>query len=269
MNKVFLASLFLMLIALPSSAQRFGNAITVSGDQIIAGDGESQVHAGITYLFSMADKAQVSAESHLYSDVDASSRDGFGASTYADEDLLLVGSSFGEKVFSFKRDGQNNWIPGHEIVGDYRGFGSVVTMAGAFVAVASPAADSVSIYVHTDTGFEHQQDIAAPESGINFGTAMQFVGTDLFVGAPQAGNGAGSVYVYSRSESGSWEPHTDETLRNRYVEEGTLKGSALASNGHLLAVGAPGFDRNTGTVLLFAKVNPAYISRHSVSFQSI
>ncbi|MBT6199924.1 MAG: choice-of-anchor B family protein [Bacteroidetes Order II. Incertae sedis bacterium] len=273
MYRLILPLLFLLTIS-PAAAQRFGNAVAVSQNEIIAGDGESQVHPGIVYVFDIDDSGNGVTTQKLSSGLSTDERDGFGQSVAATDDALIVGSSFQQTVTVFNRTTEGDWAQQHVLSGSYEGFGTVVSISEKFAAVSDPGnaerSGTVSVFQRTTTGLEHMQDVSLDSLGVNsaFGASMTFIGNELFVGAPNHSDATGSVFVYQLQE-GVWMPHSESTLRTRYIEDGMRTGTALATDGTFLAVGSPGFDRNTGTVFLYSKgENEWTLSGRVASFSS-
>lgn len=121
-------------------------------------------------------------------------------------------------------------------------FGRALASDGTILAVGQPVnwygPGKVYLYAADPSGrLVEQQRIAASDSSRmdDFGRALALEGNTLAVGAPRKGDGAGTVYLFERSGSGSpWR----ETARLAAPVGGEF-GSALALAGDDLFVGAP------------------------------
>ncbi len=139
------------------------------------------------------------------------------------------------------------------------GFASAIALHGdeLFVArsggnEARPAADGARIFVYGRSGerwvSRGEIDPGEAQTG-GFGTALA-AGRDLVaVGAPGK-RAAGSVLVYERRH-GAWA--LAATLAGLDGREGDGFGAALALDGNLLVVGAPGVDSARGAVYAFRR----------------
>ncbi|MBM3977024.1 MAG: hypothetical protein FJ299_08550 [Planctomycetes bacterium] len=147
-------------------------------------------------------------------------------------------------------------------------FGSAVALAGESVAVGALGSKfyvpgAVFLFERTDQGWQQLEKLAissAPNAA-EFGFALALDGEQLFVGAPglsSSGPGRGAVYVYRRQGS-DWI--LDTLLEPTSTANFQRFGHALALDGDLLAVGAPGSSPNgitapwtDGSVSLFRRM---------------
>jgi choice-of-anchor B domain-containing protein len=100
---------------------------------------------------------------------------------------------------------------------------------------------------------------AAPLSpAIGFGSAVAIAGDEVLVGRPglvlgfpMPASETGAVHVYRRDGAGRWVESSTVTAEGISIEDGF--GSAIAVEGNVLAVGAPGTAENRGAVYLFER----------------
>jgi len=93
---------------------------------------------------------------------------------------------------------------------------------------------------------------------IGFGTAVAVVGGEVLIGRPGLVSSfplppsqTGAVLVYRRGQGGQWAPVASITAKGLRIEDGF--GQALATDGKLLAVGAPGTAEGRGAVYIFQR----------------
>ncbi|MGH7510912.1 MAG: choice-of-anchor B family protein [Gemmatimonadales bacterium] len=93
---------------------------------------------------------------------------------------------------------------------------------------------------------------------IGFGSAIAISGNEILVGRPGLVPGfpmppaqTGAVLVFRRDPVGQWAQTASVTVSDLTVEDGF--GSAIAVDGRLMAVGAPGADEGRGAVYLFER----------------
>ena len=132
-----------------------------------------------------------------------------------------------------------------------------VALSGSTLAIGAPLAGqggTVTIYRSGPGGWEELARLA-PEGdaeGEGFGAAVALSGDTLAVGAPLADEGAGTFYVYERSEDG-WHQvlrFVRDVWYDGLVVEGLPHtGAAVALHGDRLVVGSPG----TGQVEAFVR----------------
>lgn len=99
------------------------------------------------------------------------------------------------------------------------------------------------------------------ESADHFGAAVDIAGDVVVAGAPKwgyPGDGDGAAYVFRRSPQGEWllEASLTASDRDDGFQYDQHFGEAVALNGKMIAVGAPGYDNpaitdNTGAVYIF------------------
>jgi hypothetical protein len=157
----------------------------------------------------------------------------------------------------------------------YDNFGASLTVQTDTLLVGAPGvnqedaqnAGAAFIFKRGKTGWEEIQRLSPDplQTDSGFGKSVAIDGDTLAVGAiyeynPQAGNGSGAVYVYTRNSDG-WQMQA--RLRAPDGAPFDLFGWDLALQGDLLAVSAraaesPAGARNAGTVYLFQRSDGAW-----------
>lgn len=118
---------------------------------------------------------------------------------------------------------------------------------------------SLSLAVAAGLGAQSFPPGRGPVSqAIGFGSAVAIAGDQVLVGRPgmvlgfpMPASQIGAVYIYSRDAGGRWVESSTVTADGISIEDGF--GSAIAIEGNLLAVGAPGTAEKRGAVYLFER----------------
>mgnify|MGYP001110122320 CR=1 FL=1 len=171
-------------------------------------------------------------------------------------------------------EGQGSPIYSEELQ-SYDNFGAALAVQADTLLVGAPGvnqehvqnAGAAFVFESRDAGWEEVQRLSPEpqQTDSGFGKSVALDGDTLAVGAiyeynPQAGNGSGAVYVYTRDSDG-WQMQA-----RLHAPDGApfdLFGWDLALQGDLLAVSAraaesPGGARNAGAVYLFQRSGGAW-----------
>lgn len=125
-------------------------------------------------------------------------------------------------------------------VGD--GFGAALSAANGRILVGAPGQTDGrgAAYVFEDSGDSWTQAARIALSDANsegsFGASVVLHNDHAFIGAP-GDDGTGAVYIFSRSDDGSWSQQAH--IQSPDTSRGVTFGSAMAFNGEDLLVGAP------------------------------
>ena len=243
-----------------ASAQGFGGAVAISGDDIIIGEASNERTPGYVYVYRRGGGGW--SEVQRLSAPDAAAGDRFGQSLGVAGSDLLVGSTTAADgrggVYVFRRNSAGVWAESGTIMaGDGAGgdgFGGAITVAGgvALVSASSSGEGRGAVYVFTRSEAGEWSEgarLAAGDGqpGDAFGVAAATDGELALVGVPGRTEGRGAAYVYRRGSDGSWtevatlEPGGEE-------ERGPGFGAAVAVDGGRLLIGAPGQDGFAGAV---------------------
>ena len=259
----FIAPLLLLptLLSAPLgvSAQGFGGAVAVSGDDVIVGEALNERSPGYVYVYRRGDDGWTEAQ--RLSASDAATEDGFGRSlAVAGGDLLIGSSGAGDglgAVYIFRRDGAGVWTESGRIVasegeaGD--GFGEAIAAAGGVALVSASASldarGTVYVFARNAAGEwseEARLEASDGQPGDAFGFAAATDGEFALVGVPGRAEARGAAHLYRRGAGGGW---TEVATFGPDAEERRLMfGSAVAVDDGRLLVGAPGQDGAAGAV---------------------
>lgn len=192
----------------------------------------------------------------------------YGQTLAAEADTLWVGApqasveNLAQRglVYLRKNTAQDTWpaqtnpaTVGQGNAGDL--FGSRVVINGNWAAVSALGADrgalqnvgQVLIYQKQSNGWQFAQTLRAEDSALfsnaGFGAGLALTPDWLAIGAPNANQGDGAVYLYTL-QNGRWEFHSELVGRSGQIGH---FGAALALDNNRLVVGAPDVDHdNTG-----------------------
>jgi choice-of-anchor B domain-containing protein len=166
-------------------------------------------------------------------------------------------------VYVFRRDG-GEWRETAQVmasdgaVGDQ--FGTAVAPGAGFLVVGAPATDSArgTVYVFRQDagGWMEAARLTAPDrmAGDRFGAAVAVSGDAIVVGAPARSERAGAAHVFRRV-GGTWRHEAELTVG---AEGNAALGSAVALDGDLALLGAPGDGEAPGVVHVFRRANGSW-----------
>ncbi len=264
-----------------SAGDLLGRSTAIRGDLAVVGaPGESDTafRAGAVYVFQR--EAGTWTQRHrLTAGIFAQNGAEFGASIALAEDgrELLVGAPLEDgqapasgAAYRFK------WVEGdvwkrRERLTPWDGasdarFGHALALIGDLAVVGAPRAGGVTalsgavyLFRHDGDGYVAEAKVQASQgqSDDEFGAALWCDGEELLVGAPNAGTIqplAGAVEVFRRM-AGVWN-HV-HSIRGGTANLGL--GAALAVDGPLLLVGAPGAEAHRGMVRVHRREGAQWI----------
>lgn len=263
----------------PALSPLFGGALALDADTLAVGaPGESLDPAdfdtemsGSVYVFAR-DSGGVWTEQGRLIASDPGLFDQFGSALALENDTLVIGApeSFlctgcdtsietGGKAYVFTRDGSGVWTEQARLqpagLDMFRRFGSALALEGDTLVVGAPDSGTgggggVYVYSRDGTGiWTEQAQISAFDTSASdqFGSSVSLDSGALVVGASGHDNhGAysGAAYLFARNAAQQWEQQALFLADNR--DDGDAFGSAVASNGQVLIVGAM-FEDSTAT----------------------
>ena len=240
----------------------FGSAVALHGDAaVVSAPGEDD-GAGAVYIFTRAGDAW-SQGSRFRPDEGGN---GFGTGIALDGASLLVSTApspeaFVAEVHAFRLDRATGGVEPlgrlepEQDLGERNLFGTALAVNGSLALVGAPVADNagkVIVFERDDgTGAWAQAGTLAAFDGqrySQFGAAIAFDGDDLWIGAPGADEGTGSLYHFPRDGEQGWTRVVKSGMDGLGGRPGL--GSSLALAGDVSAVGAGGFDNRAGGAVL-------------------
>ncbi|MEM9303964.1 MAG: hypothetical protein AAGE01_17750, partial [Pseudomonadota bacterium] len=270
-------------------AANFGSAVAIEGDLMVVGapvldPADLQAKGGMPQL-KAALFERLDGQWNLKQVIDPGTDqadDQFGFAIDLTGDTVLIGApsdADGEAdgegsgaVYVYAIDGANNVVlreklkPPVPMPGG--GFGAAIAASDNRVAVASPATALGGAVAGSATLYERVAANLNPTGTVNgvagdgFGTAIDLVGATMVVGAPSApgtSTGEGAVHVFEVAPSGLEQRGV---LTAASPVEGGGFGSAVATDGTFVTVGAPGdageVAGTSGAIYRFSGLNPLF-----------
>ncbi len=199
MNRFIYALILGVFLVVPASAQNFGGAAAIAGDDVVVGmSGQNSTNSTVYVYRKGADGSWEQAALLAASDNNGED-DRFGRALAADGSTLVVGATLMNNstggAYVFTKDAGGNWVETQKLLGE---------------------------------------DSSEEES---FGRSIALDGDWLVVGAAGADDGRGAAYIFHRGADGSWSQHSK--LQEEEVEEGAFYGLTVAMNNGNVLVAAP------------------------------
>jgi choice-of-anchor B domain-containing protein len=238
----------------------FGNSVLVDGDHVFVSAPGHSDGAGAVIVYRRSGGNWMETTTIANPD---SSGSNFGSTLALDDNHLAVGAPQrqGGNVFVFENDG-SEWT--HTATLDSRQaderslFGSSLKVRGNQIFAGAPrhGSGSGAVIVYTkdeDSGewAESSRLLAFDgQSRYAFGTAIEFSGESVWIGAPNSDRGAGAIYQFNRDENGNW---ISASKMRSEGGEGEQFAGTLAVDGNLAVVGLTGTDFGAGSAAIMER----------------
>ncbi len=243
----------------------FGS-IVAARSQVAAVGAPTSEAGGAAYVLRRSEAGRWSVEAKLVSE-DLQSDDLFGGAVSVGEDVVVVGAPrknrgagaayvFGREAASGEWTQIAKLLP-EDLERGY-GFGATALVDGDHVLIGAPGFGrrTGAVYVFSRdeaTGQWEEAGKLLPFDGPRFalfGTDLEALGNEVWVGAPLAGGREGRIYrIRWDPEAGAWA--SASTLATGDAEEGDGFGGSLGVSGGLAVVSLSGDDYGAGTAAIF------------------
>jgi len=272
-----------------TAGDNFGSAVAVDGKTIVAGavgSAQKGQWAGAAYIFDQQAGSKWTQTAKIFSSSAAAGRY-FGNAVDIAGDIVLVGeyqdsqkATAAGAAHIFRRSANGSWSHRQKLtaadgaVRDY--FGHEVALSGDTALIAADGDDdkgtgsgSAYVFSRDKTGKWIQSAKLLAQDGAKddyFGIAVAIDGGVAIVGAfgdDDRASRSGAAYVFARQNDGTWKQAQKLVPRRRATN--CHFGNALALQGGVLAVGAPGDDESAeaaGSVHVY-HVDPNGVWRQS------
>jgi len=264
-----------MLNGTSADGDQFGRSVAISGDTVVIGADEADgavVNSGAVYVYTRTAENSWIEQAKLTAS-DGSQGDQFGESVAIAGDTIVVGAYKHDEhgpesgaVYVYTRTGstwtqQAKLTASDAFAGDQ--FGRSVAIDGDTIVVGADNADgtatdsgAVFVFIRLETGWIQQDKLEEGEAGDNFGFSVAIDGETIVVGSHSANgrdaSNSGAVYVYSRTELGTWNKKAKLTANDGDTED--QFGFSVDIAGDTIVVGADLDDDNgddSGSVYVF------------------
>jgi choice-of-anchor B domain-containing protein len=255
--------------AVPASAQSFGNAMVVDGDQIFVGEPVYGQRSGVVYVFRRDASGEWTRTQRL-EPAGGEAENRFGIRLAKQDDVLLVSATRADggtgAVYVYRDEGGTWTESGRLEVTDRSAadsLGSGLAIDGDWVMIGSIARNggrgaTFAFRRQGDTWAQHS--MLAPSQLLpedRFGSHIALDGDRMLVTASSAGGGQGAVYAFHYDAStDTWAE--DAPLQAPALNQQSSLGNDVVLDGDLALVGTPGFLGSTGAVLVYAYEEDAW-----------
>ena len=243
-----------------TSQTGFGNSVLVNGDHAFVSAPGHDNGAGAVIVYRISDGEWSETARLANPDTTGSN---FGSTLALDGNHLAVGAPQrqGGNVFVFEYDGSawNYTSTLDSRQADERSlFGSSLNVMGNQIFAGAPRHSSGSGAVIVFTKDEESGDWEESsrllafdgQSRYAFGTAIEFSGESVWIGAPNSDRGAGAIYQFNRDENGNW---ISASKMRSEGGEGEQFAGTLAVDGNLAVVGLTGTDFGAGSAAIMER----------------
>jgi uncharacterized protein (TIGR03437 family) len=229
-----------------ASGDRFGAAVAVSGDSVLAGapsKGGTFTSIGAAYTF-----ARTGSTWNQQAKLESSDGGGaFGYSVALSGTTAIVGeiddSQLIGAAFVFVRAG-SNWTPQATLTASGTDqFGTSVAISGSTALIGAPMNNSQqgAAYFFEQSGitWAQQAKVGAADatSGDSFGNALSVNGETALIGSPNKASEIGAAYVFVRSSTdGSWSQQAKLTVAG--LTSSAAFGEAVSLSGDTALIGS-------------------------------
>ena len=260
--------------ASPVAGQGFGEALVLSGDELLVGESQFQSRPGYVYVYRRDGSGQWREMGRLEAS-DAEPNDHFGRAIAMAQGDLLIGSTISREsgaLYVFRRGPDGMWREAASMVPSDAhpdgSFGRVAATDGRTVVMSDWAAAESrgAVYVFEKQGdtWRETARLSASDAEPNdwFGYALDVEGDRIVVSARNKARNRGTVYTFARSGTG-WQ----ETAR--IMPPDTVPniqfGTAVAIVGDRIVVGAPGAAQFVGATYVYRQDNNAWTLSETIA----
>lgn len=259
------------ILSLNTEGTSFGSSVLLKGDHAFVGAPNHADGAGAVIVYRQSNGDWDETETIVNPDTAGS---GFGSTLAMDGMNLVIGAPerADGNVYVFENAGSGWNLSGtlNSDQADERSqFGSSVNIMGDKVFVAAPrqngAAGAVFVFSKDADSNEWVEDgrLVAfdAQNWYMFGGAIEFSGSSVWIGAPNADGGVGAIYQFEADEEGNWV--SVSKMRSEQGEGNNFAGT-LSVEGNIAVVGLTGADFGAGSAAIMEKNDSGYWSTEKV-----
>lgn len=238
----------------------FGSSVYLNGDHAFVGAPGYDDGSGAVIVYRNSDGSWNEEMTITNPDTAGSN---FGSTIAMDEMNLIVGAPqrMGGNIFVFENSG-SDWkhsaTLNSEQADERSMFGSTIKVQGNQLFVGAPRNSSgsgaVIVFSKGDESEEWEENSRLVafdnQPQFMFGSAIDFTGNNVWIGASNADDGAGAIYQFERDEEGSWSGVSK--IRSEQNEGDRFAGT-LAVEENLAVVGLTGTDFGAGSAAIMQR----------------
>jgi choice-of-anchor B domain-containing protein len=234
----------------------FGSSIGVAGQTLMIGAPPQFPPRGVVYVYERAAGGEWRRSARLTPD-DTTGQNMFGASVALSGDVALIGApledSIKGSVYVFRRSA-NGWERAGKFTASdaagRTGFGFGLALDGERALITAPGRGVYAFRHENGTWRELGKLPLEPTVGF-FTTTPRLAGDRAFVGARNADQGQGAVFLFTSDAAGAW------TAAGRIAPpDTTAKGfgaGLVVLSDNRLWIGAPGANGGRGAAMLYGR----------------
>lgn len=249
----------------------FGSSVHLNGDYAFVGAPDHVDGAGAVIVYRNTDGNWSEVVTLVNPDTTGSN---FGSTLAFDGMHLAVGSPSrgGGAVYVFKND-DSDWnltaTLNSQQADERSMFGASLKIKGNQIFAGAPrhnsASGAVIVFAKDEESGEWMESSRLvafdSQTQYGFGSAIGFSGESVWIGAPNADNGAGAIYQFMSDEEGNWS--SASKMRSGHGEGKRFAGT-LAVEGNLAVVGLTGTDFGAGSAAVMERNESAMWSTQQI-----
>lgn len=244
-----------------TSESRMGTGVALSGDMAYVGAPRHNNGMGSVLVYERTGHNEWTYATTIMNPDTATAN--FGAVLAAEGSDLVVSAPDREAgvvhLFSLT-DGEWTHIESmaSNLADERSQFGATLEIKGDHILIGAPrnnaASGSVFMYSKNEEGEWGPSGILSAFDGFprtSFGSSIEFVGSDVWIGAPGGNGREGVIYKFMADEDGMWTGSMKMSVEG--LESGDSFASTLAVEGDIAVAGMTGADFGAGTAVFLSK----------------
>lgn len=232
----------------------FGTSVALNDEFAVVGASRESIAAGAAYVFMKSDSGWEFAQKITAND--AAEMAEFGGGMKLGENFLAIASGRADIGTALRAGAiyiydlaENNFEFNSKLIASDYSDGALLavnpTSMDVFentILAGAPGTDNwsgaVYIFEREGNNWSETHKITAPEEipYINFGIGVSISGNYMVAGASGENNGAGTAYIYEKSDAGNWE--FVQKIQASDAQSNTYFGNSISLSGNQMVIGA-------------------------------
>lgn len=250
----------------------YGTSVDIKEDFAIVGASRENIAAGAAYIYQKNTEG-IWNDAQKLTAFDAREMAEFGGASKFGENYVVVASGRGDVngtiragalyVYNFN-DNNNTWEYDVKLyASDYSSDAKLgmnptsLDVDGTTIVGGAPGdsgwTGAVYVFEKETNGWVEKQKIVSPniQSGETFGIGVSISGSVMAIGASETDNRKGSVYMYEKNTTGTWE-YQEQLMASDATSEAFF-GNSVNVHQDQLVVGAYGTNGEAGAAYIYQK----------------